>query len=124
MKNACTRKVLISSARTRAIRTRNGSSRMNDERRFGFRSACRPAPPVSRGASSAAVDAGASSGVVTAAADVRSARRSGVALLLDLRLLAAQLAQVVELGPAHVAARHQLDVVDDRRVDGERPLDA
>src|SRR3954451_8596695 len=54
----------------------------------------------------------------------RSARRGGVALLLDLRLLAAQLAQVVELGPAHVTAGHPLDVVDDRRVHGERPLDA
>src|SRR3954469_9328650 len=54
----------------------------------------------------------------------RSARRGGVALLLDLRLLAAQLAQVVELGPAHVTAGHPLDVVDDRRVHRERPLDA
>src|SRR6187200_2890342 len=53
-------------------------------------------------------------------------RRRGlrVALLLDLRLLAAQLAQVVELGATHVTAGDELDVVDDRRVHREEALDA
>src|ERR1700750_370816 len=51
-------------------------------------------------------------------------RRLSVALLLDLRLLAAEVAQVVELGAAHVAAGHELDVVDDRRVHREGALDA
>src|SRR5947208_6723188 len=53
-----------------------------------------------------------------------SAGRDRVALLLDLCLLAAQLAQVVELRPADVAAGHQLDVVDDRCVDREGPFHA
>src|SRR3954447_23407117 len=53
-----------------------------------------------------------------------SARRGGVALLLDLRLLAAQLTQVVELRSTDVAARDELDVVHDRRVHGERSLHA
>src|SRR3954454_19029674 len=117
MKKACTRNVLMSSASTSAIRMRNGSSRQNDER-LRFRGlACRaPAAslsgPCGGTSSAAAMVAGrGSSGVVTAAVTRRSARRGGVALLLDLRLLAAQLAQVVELGPAHVSAGHPLDVV-------------
>src|SRR5688572_23839449 len=49
---------------------------------------------------------------------------AGGALLLDLGLLAAQLAQVVELRAAHVTAGDDLDVVDDRRVHREGALDA
>src|SRR5947209_3313291 len=119
---------------------RNGSSRQNDPcflvaAGLGSpRSACRPAPApgavlsapgwsrtsVTPGSSGAGPPTG---GVVTKASKW-SARRGGVALLLDLRLLAAQLAQVVELRPAYVAAGDQLDVVNDRRVHRERPLDA
>src|SRR4051812_27127505 len=50
--------------------------------------------------------------------------RSGVPLLLDLGLLAAQVAQVVELGATHVTAGDELDVVDDRGVHREGALDA
>ena len=53
-----------------------------------------------------------------------SAGRRGVALLLDLGLLAAQVAQVVELGAADVAAGDDLDLVDDRGVQREGALDA
>src|SRR3954453_2092812 len=51
-----------------------------------------------------------------------SARRLGLPALTDLRLLTAQPAEVVELGPSYVAAGHDLDAVDDRSVHGERPL--
>src|SRR5450759_2164211 len=40
-------------------------------------------------------------------------------LCLDARLLAAQSAQVIELGAAHLAAAHDLDRVDHRRVERE-----
>src|SRR3954470_1948242 len=50
--------------------------------------------------------------------------RDGLALLLDLGGLAAQLAEVVQLGPADVAAGHDLDPLDDRGVHGEGALDA
>src|ERR1700687_54207 len=50
-------------------------------------------------------------------------RHATSALLLDLGLLATQLAQVVQLGAAHIAAGGDVDVVDVRGVDGERPLD-
>src|SRR5690348_14249662 len=53
-----------------------------------------------------------------------SAGRSVVALLLDLRGLAAQRAQVVQLRAADVAAGHDLDPVNDRGVHGERTLHA
>src|SRR6185437_411607 len=42
----------------------------------------------------------------------------------DARLLAAQTAQVIELGAADLAAAHQLDRVDHRRVEREHALDA
>src|SRR6476619_5247358 len=45
------------------------------------------------------------------------------ALLLDLRGLSDPVAQVVELGSAHVAPDRHLDLLDDRRVHGERALD-
>ena len=53
-----------------------------------------------------------------------SVRRRGLALLLDLGLLAAQVAQVVQLGAAHVTAGHDLDLLDDRGVHREGALDA
>src|ERR1041385_7228098 len=45
-------------------------------------------------------------------------------LLGDARLLAAQSAQVIELGAAHLAAAHDLDRVDHRRIEREHALDA
>src|SRR3954470_24853296 len=51
-------------------------------------------------------------------------RIAASALLLDLRLLATQLAQVVQLRAAHVAAGHDVDVVDVGRMHREGPLDA
>src|SRR4051812_24679816 len=47
-----------------------------------------------------------------------------VPTLADARPLAHAAAQVVELGPTHVAARGHLDPLDLRRVHGERALDA
>ena len=44
--------------------------------------------------------------------------------LFDLCFLSTQVAQVVKLGPTDVAAGHDLDVVDDRRVHREGSLDA
>src|SRR5215207_2150317 len=55
---------------------------------------------------------------------VGSTRPSELAPLLDLCGLAAQVAQVVELGAAYVTARHDLDGLEDRRVEREGPLDA
>src|SRR4029077_17423446 len=45
-------------------------------------------------------------------------------LLGDARLLAAQAAKVIELGAPHLAAAHELDRVDHRRVEREYALDA
>src|ERR687893_3120386 len=55
----------------------------------------------------------------------RRASAGGLLLpqLLDLGLLAPQLAQVVELGATHVTAGHDLDPVERRAVDRVRPLD-
>src|SRR5690606_38722868 len=47
---------------------------------------------------------------------------SSVALLLDLGRLPDPIAEVVELGATHVAARDPLDLGDDGRVHGERAL--
>src|SRR3954470_2768589 len=117
MKNACTENVLMSNARTSAMRIRNGNSRRKDPRFFcwtGGSSGGGESPPsaitTSPGEGSpltgandpgAAGGCGVSSGAVTT--ERASVRRSRVALLLDLRLLAAEFAQVVELGPAYVA---------------------
>src|SRR5690606_11177241 len=49
---------------------------------------------------------------------------SEVALLLDAGLLAREVAQVVELGAAHIAAGDDLDLVDGRGVHGEDALHA
>src|SRR3954447_1094209 len=111
----------MSSASTSAMRMRNGSSRRNDPPRFFLgcssgRAGCSSsAGPVTGEVSSGAVTSDGGRG--------GSAGRGGVALLLDLGLLAAQLAQIVELGTTDVAARDELDVVDDRRVHRERALD-
>src|SRR4051812_47570287 len=51
------------------------------------------------------------------------AGRSGLAALLDLGGLAAQVAQVVELRPPHVATGDDLDLLEDRRVQREGALD-
>src|SRR3954447_15647374 len=55
--------------------------------------------------------------------EVVSASDRGVPLLLDLGGLAAQVAQVVQLGAAHVTTGDDLDVVDDRGVEREGALD-
>src|SRR6266852_2161675 len=47
-----------------------------------------------------------------------------VLLLADPRLLAAARAQVIELGAADLAAAHDLERVDHRRIEGEHALDA
>ena len=47
-----------------------------------------------------------------------------VALLFDLCLLTAEVAQVVQLGATYVTAADDLDVVDDRRVNRELTLDS
>ena len=54
----------------------------------------------------------------------RECENLGVALFANLCLLAAKCAQVVELRTTDVTARDELDVVDDRRVDGELTLDS
>src|SRR3954471_17318844 len=48
---------------------------------------------------------------------------SDLAAFLDLGSLPAQVAQVVQLGPADVAAGHDLDLLEDRRVEREGALD-
>src|SRR3954453_14191874 len=50
--------------------------------------------------------------------------RDRLPLLLDLGGLAAQFAEVVQLGPADVTAGDDLDLLDDRGVHREGPLDA
>src|SRR3954463_12169614 len=42
----------------------------------------------------------------------------------DTRRLAAQVAQIIQLGAAHLAAAHELDRVDHRRVQREHALHA
>src|SRR6185369_6192083 len=49
---------------------------------------------------------------------------TGVAALGDTCGLTGATAQVVELGATHVAAAHDLDLVDDRRIKREDALDA
>src|SRR3954469_8717905 len=113
---------------------RKGSSRQNEPCFFPAglgspRSACRPGAASGVGSSRTSVPPGSSGagpptgGVVMKGLEV-SGRRGGARLLLDLRLLAAQLTQVVELRSTDVAARDELDVVHDRRVHGERSLHA
>src|ERR1700741_4393374 len=49
---------------------------------------------------------------------------SGLAALLDLGGLAAEVAQVVQLGPTDVTTGDDLDLLEDRGVQGEGALDA
>src|SRR5437764_12200970 len=55
---------------------------------------------------------------------LRDLAGAAVLLLGDARLLAAQAAQVIELGAAHLAAAHDLDRVDHRRIERKHTLDA
>src|SRR5690606_18843107 len=48
----------------------------------------------------------------------------GASALLDAGGLASQISQVIELGAPHLAAAHHLDLLDARRIDQERSLDA
>src|ERR1700736_5533821 len=50
--------------------------------------------------------------------------RRPLGLLDDAGRLAAQAAQVIELGAAHLAAAHHLDRIDHRRIEREHALDA
>src|SRR5690348_12143332 len=54
----------------------------------------------------------------------RALGRTRVATLGDTRRLAAATAQVIELRAAHGATAHDLDRIDDRRVEREDALDA
>src|SRR4051812_48309129 len=144
MKNACTRKVLTSRARTKAISSRTGSSRSSEP--FFFWSAPRRRLPARSRSGSPSPSGTTSAGppgrsllignslrprgtrrAQAGAADPRvSGCRSasdGLALLLDLGGLAAQLAEVVQLGAADVTAGDDLDPLDDRGVHGEGALD-
>src|SRR3954467_4369352 len=161
MKKAWTKKVLTTSARTKAIRSRTGSSRSSEpffasrplrERPDDVPAAafsCRspgsspattsagppPPPPPPRGALTAprarplliGSNVGPGGPAATTAGRNRPisvSARDDVALLLDLGGLAAQLAEVVQLGAADVTAGHDLDLLDDRGVHREGALDA
>src|SRR5690242_7392554 len=50
--------------------------------------------------------------------------RAMVLLFCDTRALAAQAAQVIELGAAHFAAAHDLDGIDHRRIQRKHALHA
>src|SRR5436305_2192797 len=58
------------------------------------------------------------------AAVTRSSAGALVAPLFDARRLAAQTAEVVQLGAPHLAPPHDLDPVDVRRMQREHALDA
>src|SRR3954451_15207711 len=160
MKKAWTRKVFTSSASTKAISSRTGSSRSSEPfffgssrrrrrpRRAGRSSAagsgCSPGSGSRRSSPSGTTSAGPT-GRSLLIADQRTAgwdppesgrvlrpqvwradasARDRLPLLLDLGGLAAQLAEVVQLGPADVTAGDDLDLLDDRGVHREGPLDA
>src|SRR3712207_3040122 len=152
MKNACTRKVFTRRASTKAISRSTGSSRSSEPffASSSRRRARRPASgrmgpvsavdPVARGSSPSGTTSAGHPGRSlligsqrtaagdppwsgrTGPADVVSAR-DGLALLLDLGGLAAQLAEVVQLGATHVTAGQHLDLLDDRGVHREGALD-
>src|SRR3954469_6687307 len=159
MKKAWTRKVFTSSASTKAISSRTGSSRSSEPFFFGSSrrrrrrrragrssvavSACSPvsgSPSASPSGTTSAGPTGRSllietsvrpGGTRRSEAEVTGLRswcgasaRDRLALLLDLGGLAAQLAEVVQLRPADVAAGDDLDLLDDRGVHREGPLDA
>src|SRR5690348_10453266 len=60
--------------------------------------------------------------VVACAVRTAPGRTTRSALFLDLRLLAAQFAQVIQLGASHVTAGNDVDVIDVGRVHREGPL--
>src|SRR5688572_29104988 len=55
---------------------------------------------------------------------LRALGRAGVSALGDTRRFAAAAAEIIELGAAHRAAAHDLDRIDDRRIEREDALDA
>src|SRR5438477_5739524 len=65
-----------------------------------------------------------------AAASLRRVGLGGLGLvrtllaLGDARRLAAPAAQIIQLGAPHLAAAHELDRIDHRRIEREHPLDA
>src|SRR4051794_1286781 len=152
MKKACTRKVLTSRASTKAINSRTGSSRSSEPFFLGGADRCRDARVPGAGcAPSAREPCGSSGSGTTSAGPTGRALLTGpgagpcgprrgeagatgpgcprtgsaddrLALLLDLGGLAAELAQVVQLGPADVAAGDDLDPLDDRGVHREGAL--
>src|SRR5213082_2561470 len=131
------RNVWIRIVSTRAITSRIGSSFQNDRFLAGF-ARRRREPPRSSERDSLGFGSSARSGSSSAEFwDTGSATLSGyrlpccrsvsgdrLAALLDLRRLAAQIAQVVQLRAADVAALEDLDLRDVRRVDREGALDA
>src|SRR5215212_3397466 len=146
MKKACTKKVLTTSARTKAISRSTGSSRSKEpflaSPRLRERREERPSAAFSclPGSSPGTTSAGPPGRSLLIASNVRPGRpaaamagrdrrssvsaRDDVALLLDLGGLAAQLAEVVQLRPADVATRDDLDLLDDRGVHREGALHA
>src|SRR5215218_2999734 len=152
MKNACTRNVFTSRASRKAITSRTGSSlssepflacslRRNrrENRLAGTASPERlsgsPGSPASPGTTSAgppgrslligsSVRRGRPAGQQPGCPAAVVSARDGVALLLDLGGLAAQLAEVVQLRAADVTAGDDLDLLDDRGVYREGALHA
>ena len=87
-----------------------------------LRRASSPRGPTSTSASAASASAAISLAVEQARLD--ELLGADVAALADARPLADAIAQVVELGAPHVTAGGDLDLLDLRRVDRERALDA
>src|SRR5687767_1780345 len=111
MKNAWIRKVLRTRASRNAMAIRTGSSarKLRRSRSTGF------AWSLSSSPSGTAPDDQLSGVEVL----LTLLRARGRAQFLDLGLLAHPVAQVVQLRAPHLAAAHDLDVVDHRRVHGE-----
>src|SRR3984957_10174549 len=145
MENTCTTNALSRIVSARAATTITIRSRQKD--RFRGRACFRlRGVPASSGASSAVICSSASAPESAPGSEVipgpacplhslslgtgdvprkAGASAGGVlAALLDPPRLAAQVAQVVQLGAAHLAAGDRLDLVDRRAVHRERALDA
>src|ERR1700733_13961548 len=125
MKNACTTKVLTSSAIVTASTTKTRSSVQNGWLRV------RPLRPSSDLLAAGAGTAPSGAATVSSSPVIRRVRDAGsllgggdLATLPDASRLAAQRAQVVELGPADTAAGDDLDLVDRGGVYREGALDA
>src|SRR5829696_1836519 len=145
MKNAWTKNVLTTRARTKAISRSTGSSRSREpffaSPRLRERREDAPSAACSRfsGSSPGTTSAGPPGRSLLIASSVRRGRpaaatagrdrlsgvsaRDDVALLLDLGGLAAEVTEVVQLRPADVAAGEDLDLLDDRGVHREGALD-